>query len=70
MYDAKRFLPCAWGRHRYVNSDGIDSAERQILFEALHTFDDVLAMDRRNLAFLLRHAASAGAEVRLLPRRP
>lgn len=44
----------------------IDSAARQILFEDLHTFDYVLAMDRRNLAFLLRHAASARAEVRLL----
>lgn len=42
----------------------VDSAARQVLFEDLHTFDYVLAMDRRNLAFLLRNAASAKAEVR------
>lgn len=47
------------------NNISIDSAARQVLFEDLHTFNYVLAMDRRNLTFLLRNAASASAEVRL-----
>lgn len=41
------------------------SISRQIEYEDLNTFHYVLAMDRRNLTFLLRHSAGCRADVRL-----
>ncbi len=48
-----------------LNDVPINAAARQVLFEDLYAFTYVLAMDRRTLAFLMRNAASAKAEVRL-----
>lgn len=51
--------------HRYgvVPMNGV---ARQLEYEDLNTFDYVLAMDRRNLTFMLRHSLGCRADVRLL----
>jgi protein-tyrosine phosphatase len=43
----------------------IPSVSRQLEYEDLNTFDYVLAMDRRNLAFILQHSRGARADIRL-----
>lgn len=39
---------------------------RQLEYDDLNTYDYILAMDRRNLTFMLRHSAGCSADIRLL----
>lgn len=41
------------------------SLSRQLEYDDLNTFNYVLAMDRKNLTFMLRHSAGCRADVRL-----
>jgi protein-tyrosine phosphatase len=43
-----------------------DGGARQLQHADLNTHDYVLAMDRRNLSFILRHSAGCSARVRML----
>lgn len=43
----------------------VPSLSRQLEYEDLNTFDYVLAMDRRNMAFILQHSTGCRADIRL-----
>lgn len=45
-----------------IKSDGV---ARQLEYEDLNAFDYLLAMDRRNLSFILRHSAGSSAQISL-----
>lgn len=50
-----------------LNRYGIPSTSltRQLEYDDLNAHDYILAMDRRNLSFMLRHSAGCSAEIRL-----
>ena len=43
----------------------VPSVSRQLEYDDLNTFDYVLAMDRRNLGFILQHSRGSRADIRL-----
>lgn len=61
-------MPVYFRTTEMLHQNGIRSfsSARQLQYEDLNTFDHILAMDRRNLAFMLRHSAGCRADIRLL----